>query len=536
MTGKTINLKVNAYDTIQNLKTTIQQKESIPTDQQRLIFKAKQLNEDTDTLSSCNIKDKSILYLVVVLPPFSSQEKQKEPQYIKDSELIQHNTEVAWELFCGKVMQIATKEINKTSSLRRSSNIQEKKLWTRPCHVHKMIHSKAFDVLQQQKRKYLKENLSQVEFINLFNESKQLIIDKVYGQQILQHDLTLPSKPVCLCGTELKPKNNKDCYKQYSYVICDICEEKLINSVEEVFHCNTKTDKHARGFDVCISCARKNSAKLVRYHALIIRALNSNNKDAEELNKMFIKLNYHQVITLEGNAATKQNIHTALQKLSVQDENDVIVICYSGHGNYFHRTSSQFVFELETDNNYRITSDRFIKWLNRSNDETYGIDSALNCISCDIVLFINACHSGAFSAKDITTFNVNENDNDFNVEQKCKDYKEKLMEHCREARKWNAFGRSITVISSCKANEISNAATISPFVKYMIKAMKNEYKNHDLVTPQTVCDDIQQRSIQGDNSIGGISIHELGQNPTNSYQRGVFASIVSLVPIVKPYK
>ena len=59
---ETLELRLKTTDTIENIKTMIQNEKSIPLDQQQLMFGGKQL-VNCHTVSDCSIKNGSTLYL-----------------------------------------------------------------------------------------------------------------------------------------------------------------------------------------------------------------------------------------------------------------------------------------------------------------------------------------------------------------------------------------------------------------------------------------------------------------------------------------
>ena len=67
LSGRTITIEVDAKDSISSVKAKIHDKESVPPDEQRLIFGGKEL-EDHYTISHYNLMRNSTIHLVLRLP------------------------------------------------------------------------------------------------------------------------------------------------------------------------------------------------------------------------------------------------------------------------------------------------------------------------------------------------------------------------------------------------------------------------------------------------------------------------------------
>eukprot|EP00483_Globobulimina_turgida_P005985 UN05995 len=66
------------------------------------------------------------------------------------------------------------------------------------------------------------------------------------------------TKPVCVCGKELKKFQLRFAYNGNNSIQCDKCGISVDGAEEVIYHCvENKNYKHPNGYDLCMQCGEK---------------------------------------------------------------------------------------------------------------------------------------------------------------------------------------------------------------------------------------------------------------------------------------
>ena len=338
------------------------------------------------------------------------------------------------------------------------------------------------------------------------------------------------SKPdvKCECGSSLQLRTAQNTYKEYSSVICDICNELLAPSTT-IYHCPSKYI-HPKGWDVCQQCVIKLNDKMnkVKHYAIIIqgpllsKGIKCSNDGVKLANFLRKELKYKQknIQLIQNENVNAKNISLIITRLKQKlKQSDVVTIFFSGHGLVMFK---EHYFELY---NKQLFKSSALQEMVLQNLSDYNV-----------LFLINSCHSGVFgdriknSTERCSLCEVKVNSGyKFPCGHVCCGSCCDLVVYARASRRFtkkchlcmdeptaqsifaksdkSMKGQNLMAILSCNASQESNFwYPMSPFVKYVINGLQNKMN-----TPSKLLHYIQQEYRKPNSELSGISLLELDQ-------------------------